>query len=222
MANARIHFQAAVEGLKEQLCGMGDKAEQIIDLVVRCYFRQEPSLSLDALSLATEMNRCARQIDEIGLQLFSSKQLTPTDTSHLMAYMKINLTLEWIGALAMNTADLSLSFNRARVQHPTYIPKLGLAASGQLRRALQALSDADGDLAASVIEGADVVVLMGNEAWLHLVEDIKSSPDLADQAFRALMIAGNLEKIADHAKSIAQLVVCGLDRTRAGFSDRDL
>ncbi len=213
MAKPRVHFEAALDGLREQFLDIGRNIEEIIDLAVRCYFLQVPALSSDALSLSTEINRSIRDIDEILLQLLSSKQLNAPDTRHLMAYIKVNVLLSEVSALAVRTADSSLSFNCGRIDWPDNIPKLGVAACGQIRTAIQALLDADGSLAATVIDGADVISLLENDAWIHLVEKMKSSPSMIDKAVSALMIVRNLEKIADHAKFIAACVLFWVDGT---------
>ncbi len=213
MAKPRVHFEAALDGLREQFRDIGRNLEEIIDLAVRCYFLQAPALSSDALSLSTEINRSIRDSDEVLLQLLSSKRLNPVDTRHLMAYIKVNVLLAEVCALAVLTADSSLSFNCNRIDWPDNIPKLGIAACGQIRTAIQALSDADGSLAAMVIDGADVIAMLENDAWIHLVEKIKSSPATIDKALSALMIVRNLEKIANHAKSIAGCVLFWMEGT---------
>jgi phosphate transport system protein len=160
--------------------------------------------------LFLEMRKCESQVNEIVVQLLSSRQLAVADIPHLLDCMKINSTLGRIGTLALNSADLGLSFIGTWTDLPNYIPKLGLTASSHLHRALQAFSDADGDLAASLMEDADIVVLMRSQEWIRLVEKMKSCPDATDQALRAVMIVKNLEDITEHAKGIAQCVLSSL------------
>ena len=207
MVKARLHFQAAVEGMREQVLNAGAKAEELIDIAIRSYFRCEPSLTSDALALSDEMNQATGQIDEILFKLLSSKVLTSSDTRHLMAYMKVSFNLESINRLLLNTADLGLSFCGPKRTLPANIPKVGLAAARLLHGALEAFVRSDGDLANTVRDQSDVVTMMGNEAWLEMIEKIRSSPEILQQALCALMIVRNLEAIVSHAKSIAESVL---------------
>lgn len=207
MMKARMHFQAAVEGMRGQVLNAGAKAEELIDMAIRSYFRCEPSLTSDALAMSDEMNQATGQIDEILFKLLSSKVLTSYDTRHLMAYMKVNFNLESINRLSLNTADLGLSFCGPKRTLPANIPKVGLAAARLLHGSLEAFVRSDGDLANTVRDQSDVVVLMGNEAWLEMVEKIRSSPEILQQALCALVIVRNLEAIVNHAKSIAESVL---------------
>jgi hypothetical protein len=86
-----------------------------------------------------------------------------------MAYIKANVLFKEVCAMAVRTADSSLSFNCSRMDWPDNIPKLGVAACAQMRTAIQALVDADGGLAAKVIDDAEVIALLENDAWIHLV-----------------------------------------------------
>jgi len=147
MDKARILFEAAIEALRDLLEDIGSKVEETIDLAVQSYFMQQPRLCSNTLELSDHINACVRRVDEIILHLLSSKLLTPNDTRHLVAYIKVNALFEEIANLAVHTADLSLSYNGIGVEWPTNVPKLCVAACGQLRNALQALLRADGDLA---------------------------------------------------------------------------
>jgi len=212
MNHPRVRFQAAVDGLREQLLHISSRAEEMIDLAVRSYFRCEPSLTSDVLALSEEMNRATLQIDEIVVQLLSSKTLTTPYTRQLMGFTKVNFNLESICWLMLNTADLGLSFCGTKRVLPANIPKVGLATGRLIRRALEAFIHADGNLATRVRDEADVVSLMGNEAWLEMVERIKTSPEILQQALCALMVVRNFEGIVSHAKSIAESVLLWQDR----------
>lgn len=207
MAKPRVHFEAAFDGLREDFSDVGQNLVEIIDLAVRCYFLQSPTLSSHVYSLSAEINCSLRGIDAILLQSLSSKQLNPAIMRHLMACIKVNVLLAEVCALVVSTADVSLSFDCSRIDWPDNITKLGIAVCTQLRTAIQALSDADDRLAAGVIDGSETIALLGNDAWIHLVESMKSTPSTIDNALSALMTVRNFEKIAGHAISIAECVL---------------
>jgi phosphate transport system protein len=211
MAEPRVHFQAAVEGLREQMLQVGLRAEEMVDLAVRSYFRNEPSLTSDVLSRSEEMNQTTLEIDEILLKLFSSKALTTSDARQLMAYVKVNFNLESINRLAFNTANLALSYRGTKHPIPANIPKVGLAAARLVHVALEAFIRNDGDLAVTVRNEGDVISLMGNEAWLEMVAKIRTSPEVLNQALCALMVVRSFEAIVSHAKAIAESVLIWSD-----------
>lgn len=125
--------------------------------------------------------------------------------------MKVNFNLESINKLALNTADLGLSFRGTKHAIPANIPKVGLAAARLIHGALEAFIHKDGDLAIAVRNEGDVVSLMGNEAWLEMVGKIRTAPEVLNQALCALMVVRNFEGVVTHAKAIAESVLIWSD-----------
>jgi phosphate transport system protein len=145
MANKRVHFNVAIEGMKEQLACMGAKAEQAIDLAVQSYLARDQMLCSEALSLEKEMNQWERHIDEIAIQLLAHAQQEEIDLRLITVCMKINTNLERIGDLSVNIAELGLSDYRTRIDLPIDILKVSGAKASMIRKALRAFVDANGD-----------------------------------------------------------------------------
>jgi phosphate transport system protein len=76
-----------------------------------------------------------------------------------------------------------------------------------IRRAVQALIEADALLAESVREMDDDIDHMNRAAHVDLIQVMQQSPDTSLQALNAVITARNLERIADHATNIAEDVI---------------
>src|SRR6185369_6473470 len=63
------------------------------------------------------------------------------------------------------------------------------------------------ELAQAVLEMDNVVDRMKNDAFITLVKAMNERPELTRQALDALLIARNLERVADHATNIAEDVI---------------
>ena len=63
------------------------------------------------------------------------------------------------------------------------------------------------DLAVAVLEMDNVVDRMRDEAFISLVHKMNQNPAVTRQALDALLIARNLERVADHATNIAEDVI---------------
>ena len=62
-------------------------------------------------------------------------------------------------------------------------------------------------LAQAVLEMDHVVDRMRDEAFIMLVRKMNESPEVTQQALDALLVARNLERVADHATNIAEDVI---------------
>jgi phosphate transport system protein len=90
---------------------------------------------------------------------------------------------------------------------PVDIPHMASVASGMVRKALQSFIEGDAEMARSVLAMDDQVDKMNEAAYYSLSVLIKDQPSLTAQALNALVIARNLERVADHATNIAEDVI---------------
>ena len=80
-------------------------------------------------------------------------------------------------------------------------------ASAMVRKALQGFIEGDAEVAKSVLTMDDNVDKLNDAAFFALSNLIEEQPQWTPQALNALMIARNLERVADHATNIAEDVI---------------
>jgi phosphate transport system protein len=84
---------------------------------------------------------------------------------------------------------------------------MGNYAGKMIRKAIQSLLDADALVAESVIEMDDEIDRMNRMAHEDLTDVMVQRPESSLQTLNAIVIARNLERIADHATNIAMDVI---------------
>jgi phosphate transport system protein len=87
------------------------------------------------------------------------------------------------------------------------IPRMASTVAGMVRRALEAFIQGRADLAEAILKMDDVVDRMDDEIFILMAEKMKSAPEVSTQALDVLLIARNLERVADHATNIAEDVI---------------
>jgi phosphate transport system protein len=90
---------------------------------------------------------------------------------------------------------------------PVDIPRMAAAVSAMVRRALESFIEGKAELAQAVLEMDNVVDRMRDEAFILLVKVMNDRPEVTRQALDALLVARNLERVADHATNIAEDVI---------------
>ena len=130
------------------------------------------------------------------------------DLRFILAVIKMNADLERIGDQSMSIAIRAQDVMRmSEVELPVDFAAMGEYASRMIRTALQALLDGDAQLAETVREMDDEIDRMNRLAQVDLLALIQKQPEVTPQALHALLIARNLERIADHATNIATDVI---------------
>jgi phosphate transport system protein len=80
-------------------------------------------------------------------------------------------------------------------------------SAGMVHQSMQAFIEENVDLAQQVLERDDIVDQINREAFESLTRVMQTNPNLTRQALDALIVARNLERVADHATNIAEDVI---------------
>jgi phosphate transport system protein len=204
----RSRFQQGLDELRDKLLRMGGLAEQAIDRATEAYRTRDAKFCQMVFTGETAINQAERDIDELALDLLAMQQPMAIDLRFIMAVIKINADLERVGDQAVNIAQRVLDLvSEPPVELPIDIPKMASSVSTMVQRALQSFLDGHAEVAESVLQMDNVVDRMKDEAFVILVQKMQSDPALTRPALNVLLIARNLERIADHATNIAEDVI---------------
>ena len=204
----RTRFQLGLDELRGKLLKMGGRAEQAVERASRAYRDRDLKLCQQVLEGETLINMAEREIDAIGLDLLAMQQPMASDLRFILSVVKINADLERVGDQAVNIAERVMDMvELPAVELPVDIPRMAAAASGMVQRALESFVQRKTDLANAVLEMDNVVDRMRDEAFIMLVQKMNQEPSVTRQALDTLLIARNLERVADHATNIAEDVI---------------
>jgi phosphate transport system protein len=221
----RSRFQQGLDSLKAALIEMSQKAQTAVELAVDGYRLRDAHKCQRVFELERWINQDERSIDEAAIDLSAMQQPMAVDLRFITACMKINADLERVGDQAVNIAERALhDFTLPNVPLPIDIDRMGTTVSGMIRRAMESFVDANAQLADAVLEMDDIVDRLNRDCYAAMVRKMKESPECTEQALDALLVARNLERVADHATNIAEDVIFwvrGMD-VRHGSWQKDM
>ena len=204
----RIRFHQELDELKHRILAMAGMAEQAIDLAVQAYSQRDLALCQRVLNNESAINRAEREVDEFAIDLLAMQQPMAIDLRFILAVIKINADLERVGDQAVNIAQRVMNMiELAPVDLPVDIPAMAGRVRAMVRDALRSFIEGDTDLAKHVLEADDEIDRMKREAFAELSRCMQTKPEIAVQALDAFSIAGNLERVADHATNVAEDVI---------------
>ena len=130
------------------------------------------------------------------------------DLRFILSVIKINGDLERIGDQASNIAQRGETMrDLPQISLPIDIPDMGEKVRVMIRRAIQALLEANAKLAETVLTLDDEIDAMNRDVQRELVEVMQQHPVVSNQALNAIIVSRNLERAADHATNIAEDVI---------------
>jgi phosphate transport system protein len=204
----RTRFHQGLDDLKDRLLRMGGMAESAVERAVSGYATRDLALCKGVLRDEAAINSAEREIDELALDLLAMQQPMAIDLRFITAVMKINADLERVGDQAVNIAERGMvAIGLPAVDLPVDIPHMAATATKMVRDALQSFIEANADAAEALLKQDDIVDEMNREVATAMLNSMKQAPEKTRQALDALLIARNLERIADHATNIAEDVI---------------
>jgi phosphate transport system protein len=202
------HFERDLASLKEQLLGMGGRAEAIVLKAVNALKRRDPALAREVFADDKVIDRLELEIDDRCLRLLALQHPLARDLRFIASALKITNDLERIGDHAVNIAQSAerladLPLLKALVD----IPRMAELASGMLHEALDAFVRDDGVTARRICRRDDEVDELNRQLFRELLTYMIEDPTTITRALELILVARNLERVADMATNVAEEVV---------------
>ena len=202
------HFEREFEELKERLLWMGGLVERAVHRATHSVLDADGALGKEVLAGEDTVNEMQLEIDERVTQLLALHQPMASDLRFLLAVTRINADLERIGDQAVNIAESADRILRhPQVKPYVDLPRMSELAEGMVRDSLNALVRRDVELAKSVLLRDDQVDRLRDQVFRELLTYMMENSSVAHPAFELILVAKNLERIADHATNIAEDVI---------------
>jgi phosphate transport system protein len=145
--------------------------------------------------------------DEQCIRLLALHQPTASDLRFITTGLKITTDLERIGDNAVNICERTLELNEVPQLKPYIdLPRMAEIAQTMVKDSIDAFMRDDTDLADQVIARDDEVDLLNYQVYRELLSYMAEDPHTIVSATRLLFISKYLERIADHATNIAEMV----------------
>jgi phosphate transport system protein len=148
------------------------------------------------------------EIDEDCIQLLALHQPAARDLRLVTTAMKIATELERISDLAENVCERGIELNEEPQLKPYIdIPRMGNLARIMVKESIDAFVKGDAALARKVLADDDLVDDLMEQLFRELLSFMIEDPHTISRAIRLSFIAKYLERMADHATNIGELVV---------------
>ena len=202
------HFEDELQSLQELLLRMGGLVEQQIARAIESLVERDADVARDVIERDREINQLDILVDEECLKVIALHQPAAGDLRFVTTALKVNTDLERIGDMAVNISQRALELNEEPILKPYIdIPRMAKEAQQMVHTSLDAFVRRDTELAREVIESDDIVDSLAHQVYRELLSYMAEDPKTISRATRILLVSKHLERIADHATNIAEMVV---------------
>jgi phosphate transport system protein len=204
----RSQFDAELNGVRARLLEMGGKVELMISNSMRSLVERDSALAERTITFDAEINAMEIEIDQKCLHILAKRQPAARDLRFVTLALKIVTDLERIGDQCASIAKHSLELNReAQLKPYIDLPRMAEAANNALRDALDAFVRGDAQTAVKVCREDQLIDELNEQLQRELLTFMMENPATVGRAMRINAISKYLERIADHATNIAEMVI---------------
>lgn len=202
------HFDQELLDLKEKILRMGSLVEEQVQGALRALTKRDSDLARKIIANDRQVNTLDVEVDEDCLRLLALQQPAARDLRFITTAMKISTELERISDLAENICERAIELNEEPQLKPYIdIPRMANWSLRMVKEALDAFVNHDATLARKVCTDDDFVDDLTHQLFRELLSFMLENPQTITRAIRITFIAKYLERIADHATNVAELVV---------------
>ena len=201
-------YDAELKDLKQRILTMGGLVEKMITDAIKALVDRDTELAEKIIAMDHEVNGHEVAIDEKCLELLALRQPAGRDLRFITLALKIVTDLERIGDKCANMAKRARQLNQEPPLKPYVdIPRMAHWVEQMIKEALDAFVRGDAELAAKVCKDDQMVDDLNQQVQRELYTYMLEDPATISRAMRLTYISKSLERIADHATNIAEMVI---------------
>ena len=201
-------YDAELDELRQKLLTLGGKVESEIHDGVRALIERDSILAESVMRADREVNRLEVEIDEMCRRILALRQPAASDLRLITTALKVVVDLERIGDLAVNIAERSIDLNQSAPLTPVpELPHLAQLCKDQVHAALECFVESNPEKAEAVIKADELIDAVYHQLFHGLVDLMLEDSKNIRRVTSLMFIAKHLERLADHATNVAEMVI---------------
>jgi phosphate transport system protein len=201
-------YERELQEIKDGLLYLGALTQSAISNGLKALITRDTDLARRVIAEDDQIDRLDVEIEDRCIRLLALRQPAARDLRFITTAIKINGHLERIGDMAVNIAEKVVFLNNeAQLKPYIDLPRMAEIGQGMIKESLDALVNQDVDLANKVRMDDEMVDHLNEQIFRELLTFMMEDPRTIHRALIIMQISKNLERISDHAKGIADMVV---------------
>jgi phosphate transport system protein len=201
-------YDAELNTIREKLLIMGGKVEVMIANAMKALVDRDSELAERTIAFDHEINHLEVEIDEKCLQVLATRQPAARDLRFLTLALKIVTDLERIGDQCTGIARRARELNLEPPLKPYIdLPRMSHWTGVMVKESLDAFVRGDEVLALKVCKDDQFVDDLNEQIQRELLTFMMEDPETISRAIKINYISKCLERIADHATNVAEMVI---------------
>lgn len=203
------YFHKELEAIRSKLILIGEKANEAGALAVEGFIESDLEKTLRAVQMDDEIDDLEVEIDRDSVRYITLRSPVSSDVRLIFVAIKASHDLERAGDEAHSIAKRTRSIltRDGKVTKTVAIQEMSELAFAMLRDALTSFLEENLELARGIIERDRAVDRLNKENFKKLSKGMGGDNIESSTQIETILISRSIERIADHAKNLAEEVI---------------
>lgn len=213
-------LQNELTTVKQEILKMGRLLEDQVFKSVKSLVDKDLQLAKEVCEKDDVIDAMELVIEKRCLQLIALKQPMASDLRLIGTALRIIVDIERMADHAEDISKIAINLHDQKYIKPLIdIPRMGTITQEMIQVALKAFFEADTKLAMSIIDMEIQMDALYDQVFRELLSYMIQDPKNIPQATSLLLVAGHLERIADHATNIAEMIIYVVEGRRIDLNE---
>jgi len=201
-------YERELQEIRDGLLYLGALSERALERGAQALLERNSVLAGEIVREDEQIDRLDVDLEEKCIRLLALRQPAARDLRFITTAIKITGHLERIGDMAANIAEKVIILNDLPQIKPYIdLPRMVEISRGMIRKSLDAMVREDIGLAKKVREEDTVIDQLNDQVFRELLTFMMEDPRKIQVCLYIMQISKSLERIADHAEGIADMVI---------------
>ncbi len=201
------HYEMELQEIKNNLIFLGALTEKAIRQAMQSLTDRNTDMANKVIADDYDIDKLDKDIEEKCIKMLALRQPTAIDLRFITTAIKITGHLERIGDMAVNIAEKVVQLNQEPKLKPYIdLPHMSDIVEKMVAKALDSLIKRDLQIADEVRQIEQEVDDLNEQIFRELLTFMMEDSKSIHRALLIMHVSKNLERIADHAQGIADMV----------------
>jgi phosphate transport system protein len=197
-----------LQGIREKLIYLGVLTEKAIESAMKSLTERDADLAMRVIKADAEIDRLDTELEEKCISVLALRQPAARDLRFITTAIKITGHMERIGDMAVNIAEKAIILSDEPQLKPYIdLPRMAEIVRNMIKESLDSFVNEDVATAEKVALEEDEVDKINEQIFRELLTFMLEDARTITRATIIMQISKNLERVADHAKGVADMVI---------------
>jgi phosphate transport system protein len=201
------HYEMELQEIKNDLIYIGALTEKAIKMAMQSLTERNSDLAHKVIKEDDEIDKMDTELEERCIRILALRQPTAIDLRFITTAIKITGHLERIGDMAVNIAEKAIQLNDEPKLKPYIdLPRMADLVAQMINKSLDSFIRNDLNMAEEVRRMEQITDDLNEQIFRELLTFMMEDSQTIHRSLMIMQVSKNLERIADHAKGIADMV----------------